>query len=163
MKSTMCIIVTFFIITANLFSQDKFGAELSEIRKHRNQIDLDIKNIFSGLNSTTLLYKRSYQTGNLVDVNAIKLIRFGLGINSEINFDNTNTTRIDSLEVIYQPGDQISFNLSLGWEKQKMHKNFVHYFGFDAYSSITKTMTVFTVGIIRQLLCLLNQLRMEGQ
>lgn len=125
----------------HLYAQsNKFGAELSEIRKNKNQIDVDIKNIFTGLNRATLVYKRAFQAGDLVDVNAIKLIRFSGSFNNQITFTEDPTRLPDNNIVVeLHPSNILDVQVGIGFEKQKMNKDFVHYFGIDGIINYTKS------------------------
>lgn len=61
MKRIAIALLFTLLASVYLFSQShKIGVELSEMRKNKNHLDLDIKNIFSGLGNATLRYKRSY-------------------------------------------------------------------------------------------------------
>jgi len=129
--------LAFFLVVygmTSVFSQEKkLGAEISEIRKNKNQVDIDIKNIFNGLGNATLLYKRAYQSGNLVNVNAIQLIRFSAQINNQITFtdDPTRESSLEDANVVFHPSNLMNIQLGIGYERQQMNKNFVHYYGVD--------------------------------
>lgn len=134
----------------NMFSQEKkIGAELSEVRKNKNQLDLDIKNIFNGLGNATLLYKRSFQVGELINVNSIRLIRLSGRVNNQITFtDDPTREPDDTTNVRYHPSDLVNFQVGLGFERQKMNKNFVHYYGIDGIISFFKLDDDFSNGTI---------------
>ncbi len=141
MKRLRITVFLFVFATLNLFSQDKnIGAELSEIRKNKNHLELDVKNIFNGLGNATLLYKRTFQSGELIDVNSIRLIRFLGRINNQITLtDDPARQPGDTSNVRLHPSDLINFQLAIGFERQKMNKNFVHYYGVDGVIEFLKS------------------------
>ncbi|MFN0013341.1 MAG: hypothetical protein ACKVU2_02230 [Saprospiraceae bacterium] len=114
----------------------KTGAHLSEIRKNKNQIDLDVKNLFNGLSGATLLYKRSYQTGDLIDVSAIKLIRFSASINNQVLLGEKNIPWSAA-------ANNIDLQIGVGIEKQVMHNGFVHYYGADLVAGYYNSNAIF--------------------
>ena len=134
--------------TINTYSQSKkIGTELSEIRKNKNHLDLDIRNIFNGLGNATLLYKRTYQKGELIDVNSIRLIRISGRLNNQINFtDDPTRDPNDTTNVAFHPSNLIDIQLGIGFERQKMNKNFVHYYGIDGIFNFFKLDDDFSNG-----------------
>ncbi|RMG85405.1 MAG: hypothetical protein D6714_06005 [Bacteroidetes bacterium] len=141
MKRIAIALLFTLLASVYMFSQNhKIGAELSEIRKNKNHLDLDIKNIFSGLGNATLLYKRSYQSGDLIDVNSIRLLRLSARIDNQITFTDDPTRKPnDTAFVFFHPSDIIDFQIGLGFERQKMNKHFVHYFGVDGILNFFKS------------------------
>lgn len=146
-KYSLIILFGIFTIT-NLFAQNKkFGAELSEIRKQKNHLDLDIKNIFRGIGNASILYKRTFQTGDLIDVKAIKLIRFSGSFNNQITFtDDPTRSDMDTTDLVFHPSNLYNINFGIGFEKQVMNKKFVHYFGIDGIFNFFKTDDDYTNG-----------------
>jgi hypothetical protein len=137
MQKIAIVLVLAVLCSGNLFSQDrKMGAPLSEVRKNKNQLDLDVKNIFNGLSGATLIYKRTYQIGDLVDVNSIRLLRFSARINNDIVLKDTYLTNTSPyLTYLNSSGvrdNSLSMGLAIGVERQKASKNFVYYYGIDA-------------------------------
>ena len=150
MKKLLIALFLIAFATGNIFSQEKkIGAELSEIRKNKNHLDLDIKNIFSSLSRATLLYKRTFQKGDLIDVNSIRLIRFSGRIDNQITFTDDPTRKPnDTTNVGFHPSDIIDFQIGIGFERQKMNKNFVHYYGIDGIFHFVKFDDDFPNGFI---------------
>lgn len=142
MKNLTLTLVLIVLATVTAFSQnEKKGTELSKIRKNKNHLDLDVKNIFNSLTSATLIYKRTFKTGELINVNSINLIRFSGQVNNQITLteDPTRTTTTDDdVDIRFFPSNILDFQVGLGIERQKMNKNFVHYFGVDAVYSLAK-------------------------
>lgn len=141
----------FLIVSAitSIFAQEiKSRTAISEVRKNKNQLEVDIKNVFHGLGNATILYKRAYQSGNLVDVNSIQLIRFSAQINNQMTFTNdpTRTSSLEDTEVVFFPSNLTDIQLGIGYEKQQMNKNFVHYFGADGVFHFFKSDDDFANG-----------------
>jgi len=129
----LTLFATVFSLTATFSQDNQSGTEISEIRKNKNHLDLDIKNIFNRLEGASLIYKRSYQSGDLIDVSSIKLIRFWGSINNQITFEKDPVRDPnDPRYVSSHPSNVINFTLGTGIERQRMNKNFVHYYGIDA-------------------------------
>lgn len=101
---------------------------LSDIRKNNWQLDLDVKDIFD-LSNAAIIVKRKLEMGKLVEVNAVKLLRLTMEVNSQVNF--TDDPSNDSVQVVYFPQDWFDLTIGFGFEKQIAHKGFVHYFGVD--------------------------------
>jgi len=144
MKRLTTALCLFVFSTLNTFSQNNsFGTDFSEIRKNKNHLELDVKNIFFGLGlenvfASSLLYKRTFQRGELIDVNSIQLVRFLGRINNQITFaDDPASEPYDTTNV--QPTDLFNFQLGIGFERQKMNKNFVHYYGVDGIIDFLKS------------------------
>ncbi|MFT4664750.1 MAG: hypothetical protein ACI9XB_001698, partial [Gammaproteobacteria bacterium] len=141
---TVLALLFLFSYTANLFCQSKIKTtELSEVRKNKSHIEIGLrsfKSIWDNTASGTILFKRTYSTGDLVEVNSIKLLRAYLTINSQINFtDDPSRTPEDSTDVQLHPSDRIDLTLGLGFEKQKRNKSFVHYYGNDFFCRYFKS------------------------
>lgn len=116
---------------------------LSEIRKNDYQIELgfsSIRAIYNNTSSATILFKKKYQTGNLVDVNSVKFLRAHISLNSQINFSD-DPTRMDgdTTEVGYHPSNVIDITAGIGIEKQFQNRNFVHFVGMDLYGRYFRT------------------------
>jgi len=148
-RRTQIIILT-MILPIFAFSQEaKPGADLSEVRKNKNHIDIDVKNIFNGLGNATILYKRSFNIGNLVDVNSIKLVRFSARYNGQITFTEDPTRDPnDTTQVAFHPSDVLDIQVGIGYEKQKMKGRFVHYYGVDLTLNYLKNDDDFSNGTI---------------
>lgn len=133
MKNKTHLILLFICLFLQVYAQEESkGVTLSEIRKNKYQLDLDVKNAFNGLSGSTLIFKKKYQTGEFIDVNAIKLIRFLATINNQITFTDDPTRKAnDTTRLGLHPSDVIEFSIGIGFEKQIMHKKFVHYYGLD--------------------------------
>lgn len=148
MKQLTLVFTLLLFATSNTFAQkQKSGTKLSEVRKNKNHLDLDIKNIFNGLGGATILYKRNFEMGDLIEVNAIKLIRFSAQMNNQITFtDDIQRTINDTVFVPDHPTDIMDFQFGIGFERQKMNKNFVHYYGVDAIFNFAKSNDDFGFG-----------------
>ncbi len=148
MKSVLFTFMLIFMSfsTSTLKAQkNENSIELSKIRKSKFQVDLDIKNIFSGLNTSSLIFKRKITPGKLIDVNAIKLIRFIGRIQTQ------NKVSDEKIQVNSNSSDFILYNTSflnigigIGYEKQIMHRGFVHYFGFDLIGQYFKNQPAYS-------------------
>jgi len=148
MRTLTIVFGLLFFVFADIYAQkEKGGVELSKIRANKNQIDLDIKNIFNGLSGATLLYKRSFKTGKLIEVNAIQLLRFSGRINNQITFTEDPNREPDNMDTaILFPSDILNFQVGIGFERQKMNKRFVHYYGIDGVFNMFKNDDDFSNG-----------------
>lgn len=134
MKKITFTLSLILLICTSMFSQDKIKhLELSEIRKNKNQLELDVKNFFNGLSGATIFYKRVLQMGKMIDVSKIKLLRMSGSLNNQITFTEDPNLLEDNAAVSrYFPTDVFASQLALGLEFQKMNKKFVQYYGVDA-------------------------------
>ncbi len=125
------------------------GIELSEIRKNKNHLELDIKNVFTGLNNATMLYKRKYESGKLINVKQIKLLRFLARFNSQFTFtDDPTRDVLNEQKLGLFPSNLINIQLGIGIEKQFMNKGYVHYYGIDLIGRYTKNDDDFSNGTL---------------
>lgn len=146
MKTLLTTLVLIVFVAFNALSQDTKGkARMSEIQKNKNQIDLDIKNIFNGLGNATLLYKRAIKNNNdnpskeAMNLNTLRLIRFSGSINNQFSFtDDPSKDPNDTTISLFHPTNVIDMRLGVGFETQKIHKNFTHYYGIDGIFEIIK-------------------------
>lgn len=142
MQKKYLFLISYLLLSMGLKSQDSQiinpNTNLSEIRKYNNQIELDIKNLFTGFEGASLLYKRKLETGKLIAVNEIKLLRLMAELTTVIRFGNNDLPTVtgDTSFVFIQ--DRLNFRLGVGFEKQKKNKNFVHYYGMDAIFGYSK-------------------------
>jgi len=133
MKVTFLVFTLILSLGLNGQTQErKFGRGLSEVRKHKNQLDLDVKSVFSSLTNATLMYKRAYQKGKLIDANAIRSIRLLGRFNNQLSFTKDPTREDnDTSNVGFHPSNIVDTQMGIGFEIQKMNKYFVHYYGID--------------------------------
>ncbi len=155
---TLCL---FFCIVFQIISQeidkDQIQQTLKDKRKFKNEFSLDMKHI--GLNSlfngSTLLYKRSFRTGKLIDLNSIRAMRIGIKANIQ---DNLNE-RHPSLEIINNSSNDVrliaqnKYNLELlfGLEKQNSLNHIIAYYGMDmvlGYNFVDDDVSNYTLGNI---------------
>lgn len=139
----MRIILTTIILLLSIKAVSQTDNSISEIRKYDHQIELgfrSIKSIYANTSSATILFKKKYQTGDLIEVNSVKYLRAYFSINTQINFTD-DPTRInqDSTDVAFHPADIIDLTFGVGIEKQFQNKKFVHYVGTDLYGQIFKS------------------------
>jgi len=72
-------------------------------------------------------------------VNSIRLIRSSGRMNNQITFtDDPTREPNDTTNVGFHPSNVIDFQLGFGFERQKMNKNFVHYYGTDGIFNFAK-------------------------
>lgn len=128
-----CSIITCFLLVAAALgaiaqSEEINYNDLSEVRKNKFQVDVDISNILNGLSGAGLVLKKKFDPGKFVSVDAIKLIRGSLRMNNTISFQNYFK---DTLANTNYPKTNLDIQFGLGWERQYIHKKFVHYYGID--------------------------------
>ena len=132
-KGIFFLFFTIILLSASYAQEQTTGTELSEIRKNEYKVDLDVKNFFSGFNGASIIFKKKYQRGNLIDVSAIKSLRLSVQFNNQITFTKDPTKlNGDTTQVGLFPSNVLDFQVGFGFEKQVMHKGFVHYYGIDA-------------------------------
>ena len=139
MKSVLSILL--LLVATSGFGQFKFqSTDLSEVRKNKNQIELGLSSfsrIWNGTTSGTLLFKRSYTGGDLVEVNAIKLVRAFVTSDTQFNFtDDPSRNPGDTTAIVYHPSDITDVTFGIGLEKQKKGKRLVHYYGADLFAHL---------------------------
>lgn len=149
MQKTAVLIVFLLLGSSSVFSQNKkFGVELAKIKEQKNHLEVDIRNIFSSLSSATILYKRRLNKNESLEGEALKLIRFSLGLSSQFIVDRG----LDSFsDLLNSQSDVTFFNGGIGFEKQKMNKHFVHYFGIEgrvSYRTQNSNLTFTTLSNI---------------
>ena len=106
--------------------------DLSEIRKNKFQVDVDLRSILSGLGGAGLVFKAKIEPGKFVSVSSIKLLRANLRFNNSIGFQNYFK---DTLVNSSYPKNNIDMQGGIGIERQYLHKKFVHYYGIDIIGS----------------------------
>jgi hypothetical protein len=154
MKNFLFIVLSFLVLSP-LFSQDSLSttatdlSKLSEVRKFNNQIDLDVRTLFAGLPSATIIYKRKLERGRYVMLDQIKLLRVTASINTQSNFTpDPNRDLKSPVEVGLHPSNEINVTLGVGLEKQKRSKRFVHYYGADLVGEYYKNDDDYSNGTI---------------
>ncbi len=136
MKLLLASILVFVAIQLNAQKEHS----ISEIRKNKHQIELgfrSIRSIYSNTSSATILFKKRYQTGDLIDVNSVKFMRAYFSFNTQINFtDDPTRMNQDSTDIYFHPADIIDITFGIGIEKQFQNKKFIHYIGTDIYGQL---------------------------
>ena len=123
---------------------------IEEVRKNNYQIELgfnSIQSIYSNTSSATVLFKKKYQRGRLIEVNSVKYMRAYFSFNGQVNFsDDPTQGPIDSTDVEFHPSSVTNFSFGLGLEKQYQSNRFVHYYGIDLFTSYFQNDDDFTNG-----------------
>ncbi len=127
------ILVAFFGV--NLCSQNSDNKpKIAEIRKNNYQIELgfsSIQNIYSNTAAATIMFKKKYNPGELIDVSSIRFLRAYFTLNSEFRFDgDTFPKRLFA----FDSRKNVNLSVGFGIEKQFQNRNFVHYFGCDFFT-----------------------------
>ncbi|MCB0662051.1 MAG: hypothetical protein KDC24_04890 [Saprospiraceae bacterium] len=137
MKKLQLLLSFLFISLLSLSAQNKkFGADLSEVKTYKNQLELDIKNIFSGLGNATLLYKRGHKLDKFEVDGKLRFVRVLARFNNQIALEkNPFMGAIDSLQIEFHPNDVFDLSIGIGFEQQKMFRNFVHYWSIDCIAN----------------------------
>lgn len=130
MKCTIitCLLLTAVVLVANAQTVEPKFNDLSEVRKNNFQVDVDVSNILNGLSGAGLVLKKKFDPGKFVSVNSIKLLRGSLRFNNIVSFQNYFK---DTLVNDDHPKTNLDIQIGLGWERQYLHKKFVHYYGLD--------------------------------
>lgn len=133
MKQITIVLLFIFFAASNIFAQEKkFGTNLSEIKSNKHHVELDVKNVFRGLSSASVIYKRALQRDKKEDKRSLKLLRFIAGFNGQSTLSSGTATSLNSVSWgVVQPFDYQGGFLRFGLEQQKMNKYFVHYYGID--------------------------------
>jgi hypothetical protein len=123
---------------------------ISEVRKNDYQVELgfnSIESIYSNTSSATVLFKKKYQRGRLIEVNSVKYLRTFFTFNGQVNFsDDPTQASVDSTDVRFHPSSITNLTVGLGLEKQFQSNRFVHYYGLDFFTSYFKTNDDFENG-----------------
>ncbi len=139
MKNILTFILVFLAIQLNAQTENS----ISEVRKNKYQIELGFRNIqsiYANTFSATILFKKKFQTGDLIEVNSVKFLRSYFSINTQINFtDDPTRKNQDSTKIEYHPADIVDLTFGIGIEKQFQNKRFVHYIGSDIYGQFFKS------------------------
>jgi len=139
MKNILTFIIVFLAIQLNAQTENS----ISEVRKNKYQIELGFRNIqsiYANTFSATILFKKKFQTGDLMEVNSVKFLRSYFSINTQINFtDDPTRKNQDSTKIEYHPADIVDLTFGIGIEKQFQNKRFVHYIGSDIYGQFFKS------------------------
>lgn len=138
---TFLILVFFSLQIIEGVAQD--SKPLSEVRKNDYQVELgfrSVESIWKNTSSATVIFKKSYKTGELINVNSVNYMRAYFSINTQINFsEDPARMDMDSTEIGFHPGDIIDVTSGIGIEKQFHNKKFVHYIGTDLYTRFFKS------------------------
>lgn len=139
----MKILITTISLLITIQAIAQTDNSISEIRKNKHQIELgfrSIMSIYDNTSSATILFKKKFQTGDLIEVNSVKYLRAYFSFNTQINFtDDPTRMNQDSTDLGFHPADIIDITFGLGIEKQFQNKKFVHYIGTDLYGQIFKS------------------------
>ncbi len=139
MKNILTFIIVFLALQLNAQTENS----ISEVRKNKYQIELGFRNIqsiYANTFSATILFKKKFQTGDLIEVNSVRFLRSYFSINTQINFtDDPTRKNQDSTKIEYHPADIVDLTFGIGIEKQFQNKRFVHYIGSDIYGQFFKS------------------------
>lgn len=127
-----CLFLATAVLTATAQSEETNFNDLSEVRKNNFQIDVDVSNILNGLSGAGLVLKKKFDPGKFVSVSSIKLLRGSVRFNNIISFQNYFK---DTLVNDNHPKTNLDIQIGIGWERQYLHKKFVHYYGIDLIAS----------------------------
>ena len=137
-RLTYPVIFVFVFISLKAFSQE----EEIQFHKYKNEIAIDIQNLFEGTPGTALTYKKRKPETGLIAVNEKTAYRFQLtlGGNQDIGdhqFDSLNTNLISFNDL---NNDFLSLGTSVGIERQINRKRLQYFYGLDAgYTYSTST------------------------
>ena len=106
---------------------------LTDKRQYKNEIGVDLSNVFHSLgsfNGASIIYKKKINPGRLIDVNAIRSLRFLLKMNGQLAFYDESI--LDTLpDINFRPQDKLELEIGFGWEKQSHKKSLITYYGAD--------------------------------
>ena len=143
-KSIFILATLQLLISLNLSSQEvKLKTDISEVRKNKFQVELgfrSIKNVYDNTTSATVLFKKKYNPGKLIDISSIKYLRAFFSFNNQINFKKDPTRfSFDSTDLEFHPSNLIDLTVGFGIEKQFQNRRFIHYFGCDIFTRYYKS------------------------
>ena len=78
-------------VTFSYSQSENKNPNISELRKNNYQVELNFKtvqNIYNNTAAATLMFKKKYNPGELIDITSIKFLRTYLTLNSNINLGN---------------------------------------------------------------------------
>ncbi len=127
------------IFSASIFAQqEEKKNNISEIRKNNYQVELgfrSIKSIYENTSSATILFKKKFNPGKLIDVNAVRFMRAYFSVNTQVNFTEDPTRLpLDTTVIRFHPSNINDITFGIGLEKQFQNKSFVHYVGCDLFT-----------------------------
>ncbi len=61
---TLTFALIIFAITISFSQEKKYGVELSEIRKNKHHLEVDVKDFLFGLGGATIIYKKNIRQVN---------------------------------------------------------------------------------------------------
>lgn len=117
---------------------DKLATDISEIRKNKYQVELGFRSassVFYNTASATILFKKKYNRGKLIDVSSIKFLRAFVGINFDLKLKK---------DVYFNSELPQNLSFGLGFEKQFQNRKFVHYYGLDLFLNYFKGMDYYS-------------------
>ncbi len=144
MKITILFLITFMCINKINAQILKTQKDMSGIRLNKTHLELDIKNIFTGLNGASILYKRRLESKKYVKVNSLMLLRVSGTFSYEVEVTRDKNALIPTTIDEYLPdngyaGPYSLYNkIGVGLEWQKMNKGFVHYVGSEIVFGLDK-------------------------
>lgn len=145
-RLSLCGILIFYIVIAHSQQTES----ISEVRKNEFQIELgfnSIQSIYSNTSSATVLFKKKYQRGRLIEVNSVKYLRAYFSFGGQVNFsDDPTLAPVDSTSVQFHPSSVTDVQVGFGLEKQYQSNRFVHYYGLDLFTNYFRTNDDFANG-----------------
>lgn len=132
MKKYILILIVLVTFSSILFSQNTDSLQLlNDKRQFKNELALDVKNAFAILSGAQIMFKKQINPGNLIEVNAIRSLRFFARARGQISF--ADEVDLDTLPAINtRPHDRMDFLIGFGFEKQSIKKDLITYYGMDA-------------------------------
>lgn len=134
-KIFSCIILIAFF-QGVLFSQNAGNTpKIDEIRKNNYQVELgfrSIQNIYNNTAAATIMFKKKYNAGKLIDVKSIKFLRTYFTLNSNIKFGSDTIRR---RQFSFESQNNVDVSFGIGIEKQFQNRRFVHFFGCDIFTN----------------------------
>ncbi len=122
-------------VTFSYSQSENKNPNISELRKNNYQVELNFKtvqNIYSNTAAATLMFKKKYNPGELIDITSIKFLRTYLTLNSNINLGNDT---FPNKHFMLNYKEMINLTFGLGIEKQFQNRKFVHYLGCDIFTN----------------------------
>lgn len=141
MKKTVCNFLFLLLMATTLPAQeDVKKGDMSEIRRNNYQVELgfgSIRSIYDNTASATILFKKKYNQGDLLDVTTVSFLRGYFTFNSQANFGGDTIVFGRSPLPGFNPVESfnnIDLTLGLGLEKQFQNRRFVHSVGCDLFT-----------------------------
>ncbi len=142
MKTIKLLALLLFIFSNNLYAQEKEAKKKRAFNINKNEIGIDIQNLFKGGTlGTSLVYKKRVGEKTYSPLNKKKTLRFEIGGNGEIPLTDTSDYDLDTLgtsNVSNLLRKSIIVYSYVGFEWQFQRNRVQYFYGFKTRLSYSK-------------------------